>query len=120
MIGKPDETTAIAAAAIAASAPVAGEYAGIVIAALFGSLVALSRAKQSSRANSALFIFRSVVIASFMTGIAAKIVGGYAGIQAVELTIPLAFIIAFIGDDWFRLKDSAVGAARKRLGKEGE
>lgn len=120
MIGKADETTAIASAVIAASAPFTGQYAGIVIAALFGALVALSRVKQPTRANSALFIFRAVVIASFTTGIVSRVVAHYAGVEAIELTIPLAFLIAFIGDDWFRLKDSAVVAARKRLGKEGE
>lgn len=120
MIGKADETTAVATAVIAASAPFTGEYAGVVIAALFGALVALSRAKQASRAHSALFIFRSVAIASFITAIPAKVAASYVGVQAAELMIPVAFIIAVIGDDWFRLKDSAIGAANKRLGKEGE
>lgn len=120
MMPKADETTAIASAVIATSAPLTGQYAGIVIAALFGALVALSRVQQPTRMNSALFIFRSVVIASFMTGIASRIVAHYAGVQAAELTIPLAFLIAFVGDGWFRIKDAAIRAASSRVSKESE
>jgi len=120
MIDRTDETTAIASAVIAASAPFAGQYAGIVIAALFGSLVALSRARRESRATSALFIFRCVTIATFMTGIVSRFISSYVGIEAAELTAPLAFLIAIIGDDWFKLKDAALTSARKRISKEGE
>ncbi len=97
-------------AAVAAIGPFCGEYALIVIAALGGSLVALSRAELDQsrrRSQSVTFIFRSVMIASFSTGAAASWISAVTGtgVEWYRLVAFVAFFIALVGDDWFRVKD---------------
>lgn len=91
---------------MAAAAPFFGELSIIVLAALFGAMVALSRrAEERRKGYAASFIFRSVCLASFTTGAAASWLSTKTGIEFYRLLWAVAFLIAFIGDDWSKIKE---------------
>lgn len=98
-------TGGIAAIAVAAMSPVAGEYAVIVFAALAGSLWPLSLAS-TNKAMGALLVLRLVLTAAALTGVAAALVGELWHIPATKLLAPIAFAIAAIGDNWRSLIES--------------
>lgn len=117
MAVKHDSAAVVSAASVAAASPVFGEFAIIVLAALFGSLVALSRDKRGGerrRYHAANFIFRGVCIASFTSGAAASWLSGVSGVELYRLLAPAAFLIAVVGDDWFTVKDWVLERLAKR------
>ena len=100
-----DQTSGIVAASIAAAHPVFGDYGPIVVGAVFGSLMALSRMKSTTRPEAAWFILLNVGLASIFTGVVAKWVATLTTLPAGELLAPVACLIAWIGNDWHRIKD---------------
>lgn len=113
MISKPDPAAIAAAVPVAAATPIYGEYALIVLGALAGSLIALSRITPSpdvarSRWASALFVFRGVTLASVVSGALASWVSARTGVEFYRLLMPVACLIAAVGDDWGKIKDYAI------------
>lgn len=112
MLQKPDQT-AVATAIIGTSSAVAGQYALIILAALFGALVSLSRESSETKLRSGWFIFRSVSIATFTAVPAAGLLSAKLGTPAHDLFACVAFLIAFVGDGWFKIRDWLLLRAKK-------
>lgn len=108
-MGQDPQKTAIAAGIVGTSSVIAGQYALIVLAALFGALVALSREGQTSAQSGAAFIFRAVSISAFTTMFATGwLYTRYPELSALpahSVIMAAAFLIAMVGDGWFRIKD---------------
>ena len=109
---------AAAAGVVAITLPFAGQTTSIIIVALFGAAVAMSRGKQGSLLDSAKMMFRAVAFSVFFTMLAVKVASTYLPVESGDLVIPIAFLIAFVGDDWFRLKEWALRWVTRK--KEGE
>jgi hypothetical protein len=112
-MGQDPQKTAIAAGIIGASSTVAGQYALIVLAALFGAFVALSRESKLGTINGASFIFRAVSISTFTAMLASTYLATKVDVPINTLLLPVAFLIAFVGDGWFKIRDWLVQKARK-------
>lgn len=112
MFEKHDQA-ALTAASITSAAPLFGEHAWIVLAALFGALVALSKEWQTTRISAALFIFRAVAISTALTAVATNFLAPHIGQPPNELLLPVAFCIALSGDAIFKLKDWLIAKAVK-------
>lgn len=106
MTPTPAETSA--AAVVIGSTPFIGQTASIVIVALFGAFVAVSRAKNESMLETAKQVARAVAFSVFLTVSAAKLASNYLPLESSDLVIPLAFLIALVGDDWFKVKGWAL------------
>lgn len=88
--------------ALTVASPIAGDYAIIVIAAVLGASVALSRVdttKNRRKWDGALYIFRSVAISVAFTGLAAGLLSKWLNHDIAQLLFPVAFFIARLGDD---------------------
>lgn len=120
MLGKIDTQSAVAAAGITATSSVFGAYAPIVVAAVFGALIALSRSQLPSWQQAVLFLFRAVSIAAGTTMLAVKALVAATAYDASDLVIPVAGLIALVGDDWFRLKDAAIARVTAIIGRVKE
>lgn len=108
-----DPQATLTALLMASASPILGKYALIMLAAIFGALVALSRTPQSSRWEGIKQIFRSVCFATALTSLGATVLARYLNVPAYELLSPVAFIIAVIGDQWFSIKDKLVALATR-------
>lgn len=122
MLGKTDSTAA--AAVIAASTPLAGEYAIIVLAALLGALVSLSKMEPHPEAmrrrwDGAKFLFRSTAVSCAFTWLAASIAAKMTGQDMYQLLFPVAFAIGWVGDGWIGVRDKLVNKLAKRADPEG-
>lgn len=110
------DQTAVATAVIGTSAVVVGQYALIILAALFGAFVALSREDTETRSHGAAFIFRAVSISTFtslfLAGLAYNKWPWLAQMPAHAVLMLVAFWVAFVGDGWFRVKDWAIERLR--------
>jgi len=100
----------IAAAAVLASAPVLGDYVVIVMFAIFGAFVSVSRRVDIVNApiHGAITMTRAVLISATFSWLAAIWLAARIDLPAVYILAPVAFGIAFVGDDWFRIKDIAL------------
>jgi hypothetical protein len=107
------DQAALSAAGIVSASPLFGEYAIIVLAALFGALVALSKEWKTPRISAALFVFRAVSISTALSSVAAAYVAEKLGKPANELLIPVAFSLAMIGDGWFKVRDWMLTKVKK-------
>jgi len=108
---KPDPAAIAAAIPLAAATPIYGEYAIIVLAALFGSLVALSKMQPDaarSRWFIALFIFRGVAVASVAAGVIASWLSAATGVEFYRWLGLAAFLIAYAVEDLPKVKDMAL------------
>lgn len=108
-----DPQATLTALLMASASPILGKYALIMLAAVFGALVALSRTPQSSRWEGIKQIFRSVCFATALASLAATILARYLDVPAYELLSPAAFLIAVIGDQWFMIKDKLIALATR-------
>ena len=90
----------IVAVSVAILGPMAGEYAVIVLAALAGSLWALSRLSTASRVDAALLILRLVLTAVVLAGGAAWWLQTQYAWPAQQMLAPVAFAIGAVGDRW--------------------
>lgn len=100
----------IAAGTVVVTAPVLGDYAVIVLFAIFGAFVNVSRQLvPGDSPKLAIFAMaRGVLISATFTWLASLWFSGRMSMPLALLLAPVAFAIAFIGDDWFRLKDLAI------------
>lgn len=114
---------AVAAVTVAASLPFIGPTASIVVVAVFGAMVALSRQPKGSVAASVKFVFRAVAFSLLFTAIAAKVLHHFLSelvpFEVAELVLPVAFLIALIGDDWFKVQAWGLGWL-SRKSKDGD
>jgi hypothetical protein len=104
-MSRTDSTTTVASAGIAATSPLLGDYGVILLAAVLGAAVALSRMQVASRRDALLFLFRAVAISSMLAGVASAWLSAQIGADAGGLLAPVAFVMAVIGDGWFRVRD---------------
>lgn len=110
---KPDPTIVLAAGAVTSLSPFFGNYSMIILAALFGGFVALSKEERTTREASAMFLFRAVTISTVMTALAASYVADKTGQPISSLMIPVAFSLAMVGDGWFKVRDWLLAKAKK-------
>lgn len=106
----------IVAIAVALLGPMAGEYAVVVLAALAGSLWALSRETTLTRADGAWLVFRLVLTAVALTGFFVWLLEHYYAWPAHQLLSPLAFAIGAVGNGWPGVVDRLKRAFFLRLG----
>lgn len=107
---EPKTSAAAAATAlpVVAAYPVLGEYMVIVLGALFGAFVALSRlppVEGRGRWFAARFVLSGIAFASVLTGGLASWLSARTGVEFYRLLAPVAFFIAWLGDDWSRMKE---------------
>jgi hypothetical protein len=100
--------TSATAAIVAAVAPLAGQYAVIVFAALAGSLWALASAKTETRLDGAKLLLRLVLTAAVLTGFVAWALEQQTGFPASKAVAPVAFFIGMFGDRWTDVRDAIV------------
>lgn len=116
-----DQQTVMASLLTAAAGPVLNKYALILLAAFFGAMVTLSRMPQASWWGAVKQIFRSVCFATFLTGFGAYLIALILKtffklqVEAEEFIFPLAFLIAWVGDDLFRLRESGLKRAESHI-----
>lgn len=100
-----DASVSVATASIATAAPFVGNYSPILVFALLGATIALSRMRGLKAWPAVLFLFRAVSIAAVFAGVAAEWLSHRLHIDAAYLLAPVALAIAVVGDGWFRAKD---------------
>jgi hypothetical protein len=100
--------TTVMAAVVAAVAPLAGQYAVIVFAALAGSLWALSAAQTATRLDGAKLLLRLVLTAAVLTGFVAWALEAKTGFPASKAVAPVAFFIGMFGDRWAEVREAIV------------
>jgi hypothetical protein len=108
--------TSTTAAVIAAAAPLAGQYALIVLAALAGSLCALSWATTTTRVDGAKLLMRVVLTATALTGAIAWVLEAKAGFPASKALVPVAFFIGYFGDRWGEIREALVARLLSFIG----
>lgn len=111
MIPKVEPTAVATAVPVVAAYPIYGEFAIIVLGALFGALVALSKlppAADRGRWSAVKFLFQSITFASFLAGIVAAWLSPRIGIDSYSLLAPVAFMIALNSEIWPKIRDAAL------------
>lgn len=108
--------TSTTAAVMAAAAPLAGQYAVIVFAAIGGSLCALSMAKTTTRVDGAKLLMRVVLTATALTGAIAWLLEAKAGLPASKAIAPVAFFIGMFGDRWGEIREAVVNRLLSFIG----
>lgn len=107
---KADTATAAAGAvAVAATAPLIGDYAVMLLASLLGGLVSLSGAPaHASRWDGAKYLFRAVAIGFSFAWIAAITVANSTGHEVVNVLWPVAFFLAWSGERLAALRNLVI------------
>lgn len=106
-----DKPTVMTALITASAGPLLSKYAIILLAAILGAVITLSRQPSGGTWNGIKQVFRSVCFATVLTSLGAvalsSVISAFTPIHiaAEEFIFPLAFLIALIGDDWLKLKD---------------
>lgn len=100
----------LAAGAVVAASPVIGDYVVIVLAAIGGAFVNVSRSRTNgdSHLENLYAMARGVMISAAFAWLASLWLATHADLPFSYILAPTAFLIAFIGDDWFRAKDIAL------------
>lgn len=109
-----------AAGAVVASAPMLGDYAVIILFAVFGAFVNVSRQRVPGDAPvlAIVAMARGVLISATFSWLASMWLSGHVSMPLAWLLAPVAFLLAFVGDDWFRLKDLALEWIAARAGRD--
>lgn len=106
-----------AAAAVTAASPFSNVYVVIALSATGGALWTMSRMDGLKPWPAAKLFFRSVVIAVVFTTLVAYYLASWLGQPVNWFVGPVAFSIAWVGDQWLELRDKALqGLARLVLG----
>lgn len=100
-----DPHATLTALLMASASPLLGQYAVILLAAIFGGLVALSWVGNITKREGAWFMFRSVAFATALTSISAELLSRRFNVPAAEFLFPASFLIASVGDKWKSLRD---------------
>lgn len=102
-------TAAAGAVAVAATAPLLGDYAVMLLASLLGGLVSLSGApSHASRWDGAKYLFRAVAIGFSFAWIAAITVANSTGHDVVTVLWPVAFFLAWSGERLAALRNLVI------------
>lgn len=112
-------TGIVAAATVLLGSAVAGEYAVIVLAALAGSLWALSSAETATRAQGAGLVLRMVLTATVLAGSFAWWAESQLELPSTHLVAPAAFVIAAVGNRWRAVLDALGERLRRLAGRDG-
>jgi hypothetical protein len=92
--------TSVTAVVAALVAPLFGQYAVIIFAALAGGLWPLSAAATQTRTQGALLLLRLILTATVLTGLIAWGLEQKTGFPASKALGPVAFLIAAMGNRW--------------------
>ena len=95
--------------------PVYGAHAAVLCAALAGALWPLSNRDTTARGAGVLFVLRLVLTAFILTSIIASLVEAQWGWTPGTAVLPVAFLIAAIGDKWIAIFESLVDRVRGRI-----
>lgn len=110
------EPAALVAGVASISAPLWGEYAWIFVGALVGGFLGVS-AMETGHLRAVLLMTRSVLISVVFTSIIATGLGAWFGYPAEKFLVPVAVLLAWIGDDWRRYLDRVVDVGLGFLGR---
>lgn len=107
MLGRTDPTTALAAGTVTSLSPLLGDYAIIMLGAVAGALCALSNLELRGW-KWFWYFFRAVVTSTMTASFAAIYIGNLINHPVQVLLMPVSFIIAYMADQWPKLKDYLV------------
>ena len=108
-----DPQASLTALLMASASPLLAQYALILVAAVFGALVALSRADSPKGGQAIAFMFRAVCFSVFATGAIASWLAPHVGLEVYQLISVVSFAIAVIGDGFFVAKDRFIAYLQK-------
>lgn len=113
-----DVIAAAAAGAALGAAPMLGDYVVIVLCAVAGAFVSVSRRDDvaAQPVRSLIAMLRGVLISGVFAWLASAWLAARIDLPVVYLIGPVAFGIAFIGDDWFTVKSLALDWLGNRAG----
>lgn len=97
---------------LAVLAPLAGDHAVTILAALAGSMWPLSRRPTTTRREAAVFLLRMASTAAALGGLCAWLLETHAGIPGRYAPPAAAWLIGFMGDDWRGLVSAAIDRLR--------
>lgn len=113
-MSRADSSTTLATASIAAASPALGDYGVILLAALLGAAVSLSRLELGGRRDALRYLFRAVSISAVLSSGAAAWLSSVLALDASLLLAPVAFLIAVVGDGWFAVRDRLLSMIGRR------
>lgn len=119
MIEKNDPLAFGAAVLAAIGSPVFGEYAPIVVGAIFGGFVSVSKLESSTRLQALVHLMRTTLVAIGLTGAIAWTINKMSGLDARQAGFFVAFAIGWAGEGQMatvrdRLIEFAFGWLSKR------
>jgi hypothetical protein len=107
-----------AAVFVAFLTPFVDQYAGILIAAMVGSLYPLAAAQTETRWDGVKLVFRVVLTAMVLAGAAAWLLESKVGVPAHVATPTGTFFLALVGDRWGDIKSAVVKRFLQFVGGE--
>lgn len=110
----------VAAGAVVAASPVIGDYVVIVLAAIGGAFVNVSKSRtdDESPLKALITMLRGVVISATFAWLASHWMASRIDLPFTLILAPTAFLIAFVGDDWFRLRELALEWVARRTRRD--
>jgi hypothetical protein len=108
-----DPSASVTALLMASASPLLAQYALILVAAIFGALVALSRADSPKGSQAIGFMFRAVCFSVFLTGACASWLAPHVGLEVYQLISVVSFGIAVVGDGFFAAKERFIAFLQK-------
>ena len=98
--------------------PTIGDYAVILFCAVAGAFVSVSKRESSPIMTDVVCMMRGVFIAGVFGWLASHYVAAQIDMPSKLVLGPVSFLIAFVGDDWFRVRSIVIDwlAARANRG----
>jgi len=94
----------IAGAVGAIADPTIGDYAVVLFCALAGAFVSVSKRESMAMRSDVIAMLRGIAIAAVFGWVATHYVAMHTTLPVRIVLGPVSFLIAFIGDDWFRVR----------------
>ena len=94
----------IAGAVGAIADPTVGDYAVVLFCALAGAFVSVSKRESMAMRSDVIAMLRGIAIAAVFGWMATHYVAMHTTLPVRIVLGPVSFLIAFIGDDWFRVR----------------
>lgn len=94
----------IAGAVGAIADPTVGDYAVVLFCALAGAFVSVSKRESMAMRSDVIAMLRGIAIAAVFGWMATHYVATHITMPVRIVLGPVSFLIAFIGDDWFRVR----------------
>lgn len=103
--------------------PIFKEYSPLVFGALVGVMHPVSKIVfpdgWEGKRKAALYMLKWILTAALLTGFVATVVQKYTGFPATVWPEIVAFVIAFLADDWYTIKGRTVNAIFNRFAAKG-